>query len=307
MAKETKKRDKFSPLTVVMLIVLIIYCIALVFILYYGLLKSLKPYDKNGYNPKTFWKFQSMTFRNYIDIFKVANNKEWLKTAAPKWSNRPALFDLFLNTVFYSLGGAFLNVVVTCLVSYLAARYHYFFSKIIYMIVIVVMVVPIVGAQASEIQILKNLQLYNTRWAFLVLKASFVGIYFLVFYAAFKDIPMTYTEAAMLDGANDWCIMVKVCLPLVMNVFMTVFLITFIQFWNDYQLALLYMPGYPTLSYFVFNLTSVTHLKISDKVVADNGNLHMAGALFLIIPTTLLFSIFHEKLMGNLSIGGIKG
>ena len=113
----------------------------------------------------------------------------------------------------------------------------------------------------------------------------------------------------MMDGASDWAIMVKICLPLVLNVFMTVFLITFIQYWNDYQLAMLYMPSYPTLSYFVFALQNKGRMHIPGYGVVDSRlkPTVLASTFFLIIPIVIIFMCFHKKLMGNLSIGGIKG
>ena len=307
MAKEAKKRDNFSPLTVIMLVCLTAYCIALIFMLAWALSQSLKHSHLFTYDPVKIPNKESFTLDNFKAVF-INMNTNWRGGT----QGSPNFLGLLINTVSYSVGGAFLNAAITCLIAYLTARYNYFYSKILYGIVIVVMVVPMVGAQASEIQMLRYMHLYNTRFAFIVLKASFVGgVYFLVFYAAFKSIPMTYTEAAMIDGASDWCIMVRICLPLVLNVFMTVFLITFIQYWNDYQLPLVYMPDYPTLSYYIFMM------KMSSQPIRGDGlkfpinaasePLNLAAAMILIAPVLIIFIALHERLMGNLSVGGIKG
>lgn len=288
-----------------MLVLLVIYCIALIFMIYWGFMQSIKDSFAYTNDKKSFWKFNEATIDNYKAIILVANSR-WMRGT----QGSPGFPEMILNTALYTVGGAFLNALVTCVMAYLAARYNYFFSKIIYMIVVIVMVVPVVGAQASELEILRNLHLYDNRFAFIVLKASFVaGVYFLVFHAAFKDIPITYTEAAMLDGASDWCIMVKICMPLVLNVFMTVFLITFIQYWNDYQLALLYMPSYPTLAYFVFYVQTLGNMKLENGTTVNlsTKTYVLAATFFLIIPVVILFSFLHERLMGNLSVGGIKG
>ena len=307
MAKQSKMRDKFSPLTVIMLVILSAFVTALLFMLVWGFMQTLKHPHLFAYDKTSFWKFNDLTFANYSAVIQYANYDRWMgQTGSPNFP------EMILNTILYAVGGAFLNVSVMCLMAYLTARYSYFYSKIIYTIVIVVMVVPIVGAQASEIEILKNFHLYNKRFSFMVLKAGFVGMYFLVFYAAFKTIPMTYSEAAMMDGASDWCIMVKICLPLTLNVFMTVFLITFIQFWNDYQLAMLYMPSYPTLSFFVFNYQN-RRMNVNvpgyefNPVDTGSKTTVLAATFFLIIPIAIIFIALHERLMGNLSIGGIKG
>ncbi len=320
MRIEKKKRDKFSPLTVAMLVILVIYCVLMLTMLFWGVMQAFKPtyiYDKK---PAKIPGFSEMTLFNYKFVYAFANSN-WMGQS----KGSPGIPEILMNTGLYAIGGAFLNVTITCLIAYLTARYHYFYSKILMTIVIVVMVTPIVGAQASEIQVLRQIRLYDTRLAFVVLKASFVGgVYFLVFHAAFASIPSTYSEAAMMDGAGNWCIMLKVCLPLVANVYMTVFLITFIQYWNDYQLAMVYMPSYPTLSYFIFTFQGSTfssnefmdwtkypylenYYYAGNEFDPEYPTIQLAAASVLVVPITIIFLSMHKRLMGNLSVGGIKG
>jgi len=306
------QHDKFSPLTVSMLVILSVYVAILFFLLLWAVMQIFKhPMDFNK-NPIWF-----PTTKNGQKGFTFVNFNALLAFSETTWmgSNSGRInvgfFEIIVNSLSYALGGSLMNAAVTCLVAYLAARYNYFYSKILYSIVIIVMVIPIVGAQASEIEVLTAIGLWNTRFGFLVLKAGFVGMYFLVFYETFKGIPMTYSEAAMIDGASDWCIMTKVCLPLVTNVFMTVTLITFIQFWNDYQMALLYMPSYPTLAYFLFKVqessTKIAVPGVKYKIGMDRPPIKMMATTVLMTPILILFIALHERLMGNLSIGGIKG
>lgn len=315
MSKDNKRHDKFSPVTVVMLVVLCIYCFILLFMLLYMLMQVFKfPLDFNKnpiWLPTTKDKQIGFTFINF-KILSAYTETEWMNDVSKV--ARVPLTDVVVNSIVYALGGSLMNAAVTCVMAYLTAKYAYFYSKIIYGIVIVVMVIPIVGAQASEIQVLSGLGLYNTRFGFLVLKASFVGMYFLVFYETFKGIPMTYSEAAMIDGASDWCIMTRICLPLALNVFTTVALITFIQYWNDYQMAMLYMPSYPTLSYFLFQVQNKTQeVPVKGlpygmtKIRSDWVPIKMTATFVLVTPILILFIALHERLMGNLSIGGIKG
>lgn len=313
MSQERKRRDNFSPLTVVMLVILSFYCFALLFMLFWAIMQVFKhPMDFNKnpiFFPSSKAPQKGWTLLNF-QVLAAYTETKWLPAMAGATASA-SMVDVFINTISYSLGGALVNAGVTCIIAYLVARYAYFYSKVIYSIVIVVMVIPIVGAQASEIEVLDMLNLYNTRFGFIVLKASFVGIYFLVFYETFRSIPMTYSEAAMIDGASDWYIMTRICLPLALNVFTTVALITFIQYWNDYQMAMLYMPSYPTLSYFLYqvqNKTQEVHVEgLAYSIRSDRVTVAMTATVVLMTPILVIFIALHEKLMGNLSIGGIKG
>ena len=310
MSSENKKRDNFSPLTVIMLVILSIYVALLLFLLLWAVMQVFKhPLDFNK-NPIWFPSSEGtqhgFTTVNFGALFAYSE-KTWMGDGATR--TRVGFVEIILNSVVYAVGGALVNTAVMGLMAYLTAKYEYFYSKLIYGIVIVVMVIPVVGSQASEIQVLDALGLWNTRFGFVILKAGFVGVYFLVFYETFKGIPMTYTEAAMIDGASDWYIMTEIYLPMVLNVFTTIALITFIQFWNDYQMAMMYMPDYPTLSYFLFRVqnSSTPVIVGREKILLSGPTVKMTATVVLMMPILIIFISLHEKLMGNLSIGGIKG
>ena len=214
------------------------------------------------------------------------------------------LVDMFINTILYSVGCSLSKVIVTCLVAYLCARYENWFSKIIYTIVIVTMIVPVVGSQAAEIKLAKIFNLYNSIFGMWLMRANFLGMYFLVFYAVFKAMPKGYYEAARIDGANDMQVMIKVALPLASLTFLSIFLILFIEYWNDYLIPNLYLPDGKTLSlglYQQFQSQELENVRISKVPYV------MASVLCVTVPVILIFAIFSKRLMGNMSVGGLKG
>ena len=133
------------------------------------------------------------------------------------------------------------------------------------------------------------------------MKGNFVNMWFLVFYAAFKSVPNDYMEAAYIDGASEFMVMTRVILPLVKNTFSTVMLIFFVDLWNDYQTPLLFIPGYPTLAMIVYEFSNTTKTGFSSATV------RMASCALMVVPTLVIFVAFKDKLMGNLTMGGIKG
>ena len=95
--------------------------------------------------------------------------------------------------------------------------------------------------------------------------------------------------------------MARIMLPLVRNTFFTVFLIKFVELWNDYQVPLLYLPSRPTLSFGLYFVSNYTGNTISTVP------LRMAGCIIILLPILALFIAFKEKLMGNITMGGVKG
>ena len=291
-----KKKSKFdirlTPVTGILLAFLIIYVVLLVAPLVWAFITSFKAqsdYRLNvlGLPEKWVW--------NYSYVIK---NGVILVGTTGKYASVPQMFGY---TFLYALGCAFTNTLVPCITAYLCARFHYKFSKVVYNVVVVVMILPIVGSLPAEVQMARTLGFYDHIWGLWLMKANFLGMYFLVFHGIFRTLPMAYTEAAKIDGAGNLSILVKIILPLVRNTFFTVMLINFIGFWNDYQTPLIYMPSYPTIALGMFYMASTTENGLSTVPM------RMTGAMLMLIPILVLFLCFHKRLLGNLTVGGLKG
>lgn len=296
MQKENVKvlKTKFSPFTIVLLIVLAAYVLSMFTLIGWALITSFKsPNDFRtnaiGMPEKFVWNYTFVYTKFYVSVLTESGMEVvYMET-------------MFVYSILYSLGCAFFQTLVPCITAYLCARFNYKFSKIVYTAVIVVMILPIVGSLPAELQMAKNTGLYDSIWGLWIMKANFLGMYFLVFYDGFKGLSMTYTEAAKIDGASNMHILLAIVLPLVKNIFFTVMLVNFIGFWNDYQVPLLYMPSYPTVAYGMYNMANTRENNLSSVPM------RMTGAMLMFIPIFTLFLIFQKRLLGNLTVGGIKG
>lgn len=295
--KDTKIKSKWSPLTITLFTVLIIYVLIMLVMLWWVVITASKEYI-NDYK-----SFKDGIPSNIIGLPKTFALFSNLSAVSDGFANF-TLIQMALNTVLYALGCSLSKVIVTCIVAYLCSRYENWCSKIVYVIVVVTMIIPIVGSQAAEIQMAKELLLYDKIWGMWLMRANFLGMYFLVFYAVFKSMPKGYYEAATIDGASDMQVMIKIALPLVKYTFLSIFLILFIEYWNDYLIPNLYLPSYKTLSLALYQQSQAQELKINKIAQVTYV---MTTVLIVTIPVVILFAIFSERLMGNLSVGGLKG
>ena len=217
---------------------------------------------------------------------------------------------MYLNSFLYAGGCGLAAAVVPLIAAYACARFHYRFSRIMHTTVILVMMIPIVGSGPSELNIVNELGMLDKIYTLWIMKANFLGLYFLMYYEVCKAFPTSYAEAAKIDGANNFQIFFKIALPLIKNTFFTVFLIQFISFWNDYQAPMIYMPSFPTVAMGLNALMSVagggpsTSMGIFDMVYTPS---RMAAAVLTAVPVTIIFACFQKRLLGNLPVGGIKG
>lgn len=288
-------RQKMNVGTVVLLIILIVYSLILIFPLLWGVWTSFK--GNLNYSDDKLWLPTKWVFDNYTNAWKYF----YIPIVRETTQEKVYLEKMLLNTVLYSLGSAFFSTFVPFLVAYLTAMFDYKFSRFINKLVLVLMIVPVVGSLPSQIQMTQNLGIYDQMWGVWILAANFLGMYYLVFYANFKSIPKDFAEAASVDGASNTRIMFRIIMPMMINSFLAVFLIKFIFYWNEYQTAIVFIPSYPTIS---SGLLSFESSSINEIAGVPSK---MAGCMMLCAPIIVLFIIFKNKLMGNVSVGGVKG
>ena len=289
-------KEKKSVLSIVLFIVLLVYVIGLFVPIIWAMYTAFN--DTNAY--EEFYlstgggKFPTeLTLEN----FRVALVDFRLDKPVGSFS----FLEMIGNSFIYTIGSAFFYTLTPCLVAYCAARFKFKFSKIIYGFVIVTMALPIVGTMPSEWQMLKTLHIDDSFIGMFILRMNFLSINFLIFHAQFEMIPMTYSEAAKVDGASNFRIMTTVVFPQAFPTMVTIFLLSFLTFWNDYQIPRVYMPSYPTVSEGLWTFGT------TGQGAFNYTPVKIAGFIGLTLPIVITFAILNRFLKLNVATGGIKG
>ena len=294
------KKGKPTAITIAIFVLLTIYTVVLFTPIIWSIIASFM--DNTDFNNffgtlKAYKKPIKYTFDNFVYAW---NNVTVTPTTATD-----SIFmipDLLVNSVLYSFGCASAFTICPVIVAYATSRFKYGFSKIVYGFVIVTMALPIVGSMASEIRMLYNLGIHDTFPSIFIMRFNFLSIYFLILHAQFSSLPMDYTEAAKIDGASNFRIMMQVIIPQSLNTIVTVFVLSFITYWNDYQIPLLYLPSYPTAAYGIY-----------DFVVLNAANegayapTQLAATLIMTLPIIIVFIIANKRIRVSVAMGGIKG
>ena len=291
---EKKQKSSLPIFAIVLLVVLIVYFISLLIPLVWGLFTSLKDFTDLRIEP--VWPTFPLYFENYVQTFE-----QFCVSITENYVPRDVFYEeMMLNSAIYAIGSSLVQTAIICVTAYATSRFNFKFDKVIYTIVIITMILPIVGSLPSELRMAKALNLYNTMWGMFIMKANFLGMYYLVFHAAFRSLPKDFDEAAYMDGAGNFTIFFKINLPLVLGTFLTVALIKFIDFWNDYMTPMIYMPNIPTVAYGLYGF-------LQSKTGASVGlHIKLAACMLVFIPNFAVFIIFRNKLIGNISMGGLK-
>lgn len=290
---KNRKYIKMDAFTIVLYALVTIYCLSMLYVLFFGLVNSLK--DATDYewnNPFAFpnsefgWKFG-----NYAKVFKDFN----VFTVGGKQVYLPSMF---LNSLLYAGIMSLFCMATQVITAYAVAKYDFKGKRLIYGVAIVVMLLPIIGSLASEVQIANFFGFRNNLIGVCIMKCKYPGIYFLVFYATFKSLPWTFAEAAQIDGAGHFRTFIQIMLPLIRSTLFAVFILLFIEHWNDYYTPMVFLPEKPTMSYGLFIFQ--TDNKASTPI-------QLAACILACVPILIVFAAFKDKIMSNVTMGGIKG
>lgn len=288
-----KKRKHISAYTIVVGALLAVYTLAIILMAVWAVGASLKTSDSYAADP--IWWNTDFHIENYVTAFLYGFDK------VIGGVRHVYIEEMFLNSLIYAAGGALCQVFCTSLVAYLITKYDCKFSRFMHNLIIVTMIIPIIGSLPSLAQVMDVLQIRNTFIGTFIMHFGFTNTYYLIFYAAYKSIPWSYAESAFIDGASHYQVYFKIMMPLTSSLFGTTFILFFINYWNDYQVPMLFLDKNPVLALGLYEFFQSYSNQLSV------GTVKIAGGVIVLIPLLLLFIIFKNKLMGNLTEGGIKG
>lgn len=291
--KKTKMSRKMDAFEIVLYVIVTIYCLSMIYVLLFGLINSLK--DATDYEWNNPFGLPSKEFGWHFDNYAKVLTEFKVFTLG---GNEVYLMQMFFNSLFYAVFMSLFCMATQIITAYAIAKYDFRFKSVLYGVAVVVMLLPIIGSLASEVQMAEAFNFRNNLIGVCIMKCKYPGLYFLVFYATFKGLSWTYAEAAQIDGAGQFKIFIEIMLPLIRSTVFAVFILLFIEYWNDYYTPMVFLPESPTMSYGLFLFQ--TDNKASTPV-------QLASCLMACLPILVVFVAFKDKIMSNVTMGGIKG
>jgi putative aldouronate transport system permease protein len=143
-----------------------------------------------------------------------------------------------LVTVYLTVLGTFLNLLVTCMTAYPLAKKRLKGRRTLLFLVLFTMLFS--GGMIPTFLVVKMLGLYNSLWALIIpgLISAFNLIVLTNFYA---QLPEELEESAKMDGASDIGVWIRIALPLSLPAIATFSLFYAVNNWNTFFSAILYL------------------------------------------------------------------
>lgn len=209
--------------------------------------------------------------------------------------------------------GTFLAMLITTPLAYLMASKKARYSPAISFMVYFTM---IFGGGLIGLYILMSswLNMRNTLWV-MILPYLINPFFTFILVAYFRTIPQELTEAAIIDGANDWVIFWRIALPLAKPAIASVALFYALRYWNDWWLSLLFIdnPSLHSLQVMIRQLHS--QVNAAQYIQGSNIDLgplpaigvRMATVVLTIGPIVLLYPLVQRYFIKGMLIGAVKG
>ena len=163
---------------------------------------------------------------------------------------------------------------------------------------------------------IKELGLMDSPWA-LILPGMLSTYNMIILKSFFQTLPNELEEAAIIDGANDFQVLLKVYLPLSMASLATLTLFYAVGKWNSFQDALYYIQtkAYQPLQLKLYHIikgsqaVDVAALEGGASTVATSvsESIEPASIIFATLPILVVYPFVQRYFVAGVTIGAVKG
>lgn len=244
-----------------------------------------------------------------INSLKDKNAAAAMNLALPKlpimWENfsvvieKGKLLTSFGNSVAYSVGSVLLCIVTAVMAAYVLSRNATKLNKMLYLYIALGITLPV-----NYVALMKVMQFFhinNTKPGIILLYTA-MQLPFAVFlvHGFIARIPIDLDEAAIIDGCGSIKLFFLVILPLLKPVLATVFVLTFLNTWNEFVSPLYFLGSsekWPmTLS--VYNFFGMYFM---------DWNLVCADILLTSLPVIIVYLLGQKYIVTGMTAGAVKG
>jgi ABC-type glycerol-3-phosphate transport system permease component len=216
-------------------------------------------------------------------------------------ANKTKFASYFKNSVFVSVLGTLLNIVIASLAGYALSRYRSLSITIYSRSLLIIQMFPIILILVPLFALFLKLHLINTYFSVIILYATIQLPFSTWMFKAFFDaIPKDLEESSWIDGCTRINTLIKIILPLSGPGIVVVSIHTFINSWNEFLIASIFLKDEKFM-------TIPVGIQSFMQLYASDWGLLMASATLAIIPSFGFF-LFVQKHMVSNSIGSsMKG
>ncbi len=209
----------------------------------------------------------------------------------------------FANSLLYTLTSCFLVICIAAPAAYALSRFKFKFNGILQNMFATALGIPQIMIIMPLFALVSAMQITNSRILLIFLYVS-INVPFTIFFLGtfFKNLSVSFEEAASIDGCGPMKTFWIIMLPLVQPGIITVTIFNFITIWNEYFIALIFANA-TELRPVAVGLFSMVQ---SMRYTGDWAGM-FAAVVIVFLPTFILYVFLSEKIIAGVTGGGVKG
>lgn len=206
---------------------------------------------------------------------------------------------LFGNTLLVTFLVTVLQIITCSLSAYAFTKIDFKGRDKLFLLYLATLMVPFQVIMISQFMIVRSLHLNNSLWA-LIPTGAFNPLGVFMLRQFFRTIPEELSEAARIDGLNEFGIYSRIILPLSGAGLANLGIITAVATWNDFLPPLVYLNDYDKFTIQMGMRTMTTEFS------SEYGPI-MAASVISTIPIFLIYLFFQRFFIGGVTAGAVKG
>lgn len=243
-------------------------------------LSSFKPQSEILRIPPTFWP-EAPTLDNFRTVLNEAPYGAWYR-----------------NSMVVAIAVTTMNLLTSSVGGYIFANFDFPLKRPLFILILITLMIPFPVLLIPNYIIASRLGVLNSLWALILPgMVSAFGIFLMRQFAA--GIPRDLIEAARLDGASEWSIFGRICLPLMRPALAALGVFTFLASWNDYLWPLIAIND-------LDKSTIPLALAFFNDFRNTRYDLVMAAATMAVIPVLVVFLLFQRHIVKALVLAGMR-
>ena len=215
--------------------------------------------------------------------------------------NRPHFWDSVKNSLIITTVVVVLSLVLAFLAALALAKFRFYGRKAFIVLILGVQMVPLTALIIPLYILMSRVDQVNKLSGVIAMYLTFVLPFTVWTLRGFLlGVPKELEEAAMVDGTTRFGAFVRILLPLVGPGLVATSIFAFIQAWNEFIIAYVFLQS-PEKQTLMVWLASFTSLRGTEW-----GPL-MAGATLTSIPVVIFFLLVQRRIAFGLTAGAVRG
>ena len=210
------------------------------------------------------------------------------------------IFRGFSNSLFLSVCITIVSGYFSALTAYGFSRYRFKGNAILYWVVLGTMMVPAQLGLIGFYQLMSKLGLIDNYLCLILPTIASAGSVFFIKGYTDGAVSQSLIEAARIDGCKEFSIFHKIGIPLIMPSIATMSIFTFIGTWNSYLYPLVLLSSQE-------KYTLPILIVVAKGVYKTDFGAIYTGIAISVVPIMIAFVFMSKKIIGGLTIGGVKG